>query len=95
MAFLFIYFSFTDFFGDIVYSDEMYNNSNYNTPENNSELKCSVCFKVYKNLFGLKRHKQYECGVEKQFSCDICLKSFSHNFHLSRHLRNVHKCDRN
>lgn len=78
-----VYFSFSDTFTDIGYLDKT-------KTAIFQSLSCSGCSKVYRTQFALKRHKLYECGVEKQFACHICVTSFYHNFDLNRHLRNVH-----
>lgn len=49
------------------------------------------CGRSYKNKPTVRRHLQYECGIEPQFECYICHKKFPYPLKLKLHLGTVHK----
>jgi uncharacterized Zn-finger protein len=49
-------------------------------------FRCVRCPKCYKNPETLRRHLNYECGIEPQFPCALCDKKFKRKYHLSRHM---------
>ena len=53
-------------------------------------LSCPQCGRVYKSKYTLKRHLQYECGKEPQFTCQICRAKFKQKHHLKNHMATIH-----
>lgn len=51
---------------------------------------CGTCGKRYKYMKNLKRHLQYECGVERQFQCVYCKYIGRHKGHLISHTIRKH-----
>lgn len=52
---------------------------------NDGRYGCLKCLSSYKQKSHLKRHLNYECGVERKFTCDNCLQRFKHKSHLQVH----------
>lgn len=63
--------------------------------EQPNQLLCpNNCGRVYTGYYGksnLKKHLQFECGVEPKFSCSFCQKRFSRKSSLKSHVILVHK----
>ncbi|XP_022186350.2 transcriptional repressor CTCFL-like [Nilaparvata lugens] len=53
-------------------------------------FSCPKCAKSYKALSSLKRHVNYECGIDPQFQCRICGKRCKQKTHLKRHILDMH-----
>ena len=50
----------------------------------------SKCGRNYKFEDSLKRHLQFECGVEPQFKCSYCPSAFKRPDALKRHTQRKH-----
>lgn len=57
------------------------------------QFVCTACGRSYKYSYNLQKHKELECGKERQFQCKICLKKYFQSQVLYRHLRTVHRND--
>lgn len=56
-------------------------------------FECEQCGKTYLQKKNLKRHQNYECGLEPRFECSVCHKKFKYKFYLHDHTRIVHRLD--
>ncbi|XP_063412835.1 zinc finger protein 62 homolog [Mytilus trossulus] len=52
----------------------------------NTEHKCDICSKVFKDRRGLDRHEVVHSGV-KPYQCAICERSYTQKGHLQQHQR--------
>ena len=48
--------------------------------------QCQRCGRLYSTRGNLRRHREYECGVEPRFSCSGCGRKFTHKHHMSSHV---------
>lgn len=51
---------------------------------------CNVCGKTYKIKGSLKRHKNYECGVEPNLKCPHCPHKCKYRSDLRKHMNQKH-----
>ncbi|XP_050503451.1 zinc finger protein 43-like [Diabrotica virgifera virgifera] len=49
-------------------------------------LKCNI---TYSQAYNLRRHIQFECGVERKFTCEFCNSKFKRKDHLLSHKRSL------
>ncbi|XP_023313333.1 longitudinals lacking protein isoform X24 [Trichogramma pretiosum] len=54
---------------------------------------CSNCGKSYKHKHHLKRHRDFECGVEPKFSCLYCPHKTRYKDSLTKHILARHERD--
>ncbi|XP_034008933.1 zinc finger E-box-binding homeobox 1-like [Trematomus bernacchii] len=52
----------------------------------NNPYPCDLCYKVFKAVSSLLRHK-YEHTGKRPFECKVCKKAFKHQHHLIEHAR--------
>ncbi|OXU32146.1 hypothetical protein TSAR_012275 [Trichomalopsis sarcophagae] len=52
---------------------------------------CPACGKVYKHKHHLKRHREFECGVEPKFSCVYCPHKTRYKDSLTKHILARHE----
>ncbi|XP_034653822.1 longitudinals lacking protein, isoforms N/O/W/X/Y isoform X7 [Drosophila subobscura] len=55
-----------------------------------SKFACNVCGKTYKIKGSLKRHKNYECGVEPTLKCPHCPHKCKYKSDLRKHMNQKH-----
>ncbi|XP_043237999.1 protein bric-a-brac 1-like isoform X2 [Amphibalanus amphitrite] len=53
---------------------------------NSAPPQCQRCGRLYSTRGNLRRHREYECGVEPRFSCSGCGRKFTHKHHMSSHV---------
>lgn len=70
------------------HSDGYYRNSRTN---NNANVPCEKCGKMYTTRSIMLRHRNHECGVEKKVFCSICFKRFRRQWNLKQHIKKVHQ----
>ncbi|KAI4487900.1 hypothetical protein M0802_011719 [Mischocyttarus mexicanus] len=58
---------------------------------------CETCGKSYKHKHHLKRHHDFECGIEPKFSCDFCDHRTRYKDSLTKHVlaRHQHLLEQN
>lgn len=56
------------------------------TSSSSSPPQCQRCGRLYSTRGNLRRHREYECGVEPRFSCSGCGRKFTHKHHMSSHV---------
>ncbi|XP_014607752.1 PREDICTED: longitudinals lacking protein, isoforms A/B/D/L-like isoform X40 [Polistes canadensis] len=58
---------------------------------------CETCGKSYKHKHHLKRHHDFECGIEPKFPCDFCEHRTRYKDSLTKHVlaRHQHLLDQN
>ena len=54
---------------------------------------CPNCSRNYQHHKTLKRHMDYECGIEPQFPCPVCPKRLKQKAHLLNHAKRLHGLD--
>ncbi|KAH8401963.1 hypothetical protein KR009_008952, partial [Drosophila setifemur] len=59
-------------------------------PLEESKYACNVCGKTYKIKGSLKRHKNYECGVEPNLKCPHCPHKCKYKSDLRKHMNQKH-----
>ena len=59
---------------------------NGGTGGNSAPPQCQRCGRLYSTRGNLRRHREYECGVEPRFSCSGCGRKFTHKHHMSSHV---------
>ncbi|EDV38060.2 uncharacterized protein Dana_GF11102, partial [Drosophila ananassae] len=59
-------------------------------PLDESKYACNVCGKTYKIKGSLKRHKNYECGVEPNLKCPHCPHKCKYKSDLRKHMNQKH-----
>ncbi|KAG8259319.1 hypothetical protein J6590_014788 [Homalodisca vitripennis] len=52
---------------------------------------CTTCGRKYKHNYLLRRHLQYECGIEPRFSCSLCPYKGNYRQSLQSHMVLKHK----
>lgn len=62
---------------------------NFVAVQNLLPFECLRCGRQYCVKSTLKRHKKYECGVEKQFQCKVCLRKFKRKDTLRFHIEHL------
>ncbi|KRG04319.1 uncharacterized protein Dmoj_GI20175, isoform Q [Drosophila mojavensis] len=55
-----------------------------------AKYACNVCGKTYKIKGSLKRHKNYECGVEPTLKCPHCPHKCKYKSDLRKHMNQKH-----
>ncbi|XP_068146137.1 longitudinals lacking protein, isoforms N/O/W/X/Y isoform X5 [Drosophila tropicalis] len=55
-----------------------------------AKFACNVCGKTYKIKGSLKRHKNYECGVEPTLKCPHCPHKCKYKSDLRKHMNQKH-----
>lgn len=55
-------------------------------PSSEDPSTCFKCGRRYRQKRNLKRHQQYECGKEPQFSCGYCSRRFHQKANLCAHI---------
>ncbi|KAL2714712.1 zinc finger and BTB domain-containing protein 182-like isoform X5 [Vespula squamosa] len=58
---------------------------------------CGTCGKTYKHKHHLKRHHDFECGIDPKFKCDFCPHRTRYKDSLTKHLlaRHQHLLEQN
>nr|XP_036669090.1 longitudinals lacking protein, isoforms N/O/W/X/Y isoform X5 [Drosophila suzukii] len=59
-------------------------------PLDDCKYACNVCGKTYKIKGSLKRHKNYECGVEPNLKCPHCPHKCKYRSDLRKHMNQKH-----
>ncbi|XP_016987212.1 longitudinals lacking protein, isoforms N/O/W/X/Y-like isoform X2 [Drosophila rhopaloa] len=59
-------------------------------PLEDCKYACNVCGKTYKIKGSLKRHKNYECGVEPNLKCPHCPHKCKYKSDLRKHMNQKH-----
>ncbi|KAI8036963.1 hypothetical protein M5D96_010279 [Drosophila gunungcola] len=59
-------------------------------PLDDCKYACNVCGKTYKIKGSLKRHKNYECGVEPNLKCPHCPHKCKYKSDLRKHMNQKH-----
>ncbi|KAH8280363.1 hypothetical protein KR018_003637, partial [Drosophila ironensis] len=59
-------------------------------PLEENKYACNVCGKTYKIKGSLKRHKNYECGVEPNLKCPHCPHKCKYKSDLRKHMNQKH-----
>lgn len=55
---------------------------------------CTKCGNKYSSKKSLRRHLNYECGVEPKFKCPYCDAPSKQKAHVKEHIRRRHKNQR-
>ncbi|XP_039480184.1 longitudinals lacking protein, isoforms N/O/W/X/Y isoform X5 [Drosophila santomea] len=58
--------------------------------QDDCKYACNVCGKTYKIKGSLKRHKNYECGVEPNLKCPHCPHKCKYRSDLRKHMNQKH-----
>ncbi|KRJ98942.1 longitudinals lacking protein, isoforms N/O/W/X/Y isoform X5 [Drosophila yakuba] len=58
--------------------------------QDDCKYACNVCGKTYKIKGSLKRHKNYECGVEPNLKCPHCPHKCKYKSDLRKHMNQKH-----
>ncbi|KAG5900386.1 hypothetical protein JTB14_033834 [Gonioctena quinquepunctata] len=55
-----------------------------------NKYQCTRCFKTYKHAHIMRRHMEFECGMEPKFQCSICGHKSKRKYEMTVHIRKKH-----
>lgn len=55
------------------------------------QVPCEKCGRRYTTRSIMLRHRNHECGLEKNIPCQLCGKKFRRKWNLDQHYKRVHK----